>query len=516
MSELRSPQPLGAFGIPAGFMLVPGGDEITEARLELAAGRVPREWPAALEVHRLVHADDLAGALALLAEAPSDPIPRYHLWLIGIDAAATEGEAGRERLLEESARVRAALPESVAPLVDVVLHTLGLGGSPAERAPGPSVLPEVRALVLASSATEALRTGDTSRALAALFAASEAARSNAPVLQALLLATSGALKADLGDAEGAEADLAAADQGLADSDLNDVRAEVLLRRGSLAQQGAASASNARASLQEAMRHYYAGLQLVTEQSSPQVWASLNLNLATAQLAVPMSSASDQLRLGVAAQSLRASRRVFTCETHPQQWAVATLDLANALVYTPSTHQADNLVEAVELYEQVLTSGARGDDPLARARLLTNQANALAHLGVFDEARPKLHEAKSLFEQHLQHESALAVGSILEQIRQAEAENAAAPGSGSDELTDVTDLAELARRAEQMSRMPSPASFSSGMGVRVTRGVGHRGGRDGHEAGQGDRRVAGLGGIDTTPPPPTRVTVVDPSTRPTKE
>ena len=529
MTELRSPQPLGAFGIPAGFLLIDGGEDgsaVEAARETLVAGRLPREWPAELEMHRLVHADDLAGAAALVRDS-ADSVARYHRWLLGLDAGMSA-----ESIVTDAAEVRAGLPSPVAPLVDVVLHTLGLGPAPvldesdesvdsaesAESAepvdsvdsPGSAsalgrqilpgdggatsaVFPEVRALVLAAGATEALNSGDVVGAVEALQAAAEAARDSAPVLASLLLATSGGLQADLGNCTGAADDLASAETGLAGTDLGEVRAEVLLRLGALAQARAAADTDQRIALQEAMRHYYAGLQLVDEQSSPLVWGSLNLNLATAQLAVPMASASDQLRLGVAAQSLRASRRVFTPEGYPQQWAAATLDLANALVYTPSTHQADNLVEAVELYDEVLSSGVRDADPLARARLLTNQGNAPAHLGVFDEAKPKLLEARSLFEQNLEHQSALAVGTILDEIRHAQGDSAA---------TDADDLAQLARQADQMSRMPAQQSFTSGMGVRITRGGGGFGG-------------AG-GSVDTTPPPPPRVTVVDPATRPTKE
>lgn len=69
--------------------------------------------------------------------------------------------------------------------------------------------------------------------------------------------------------------------------------------------------------------------------------------------MPMTEASDQLRLGVAVQSLRNALKVFTREDHPERWASTQLNLANSLIYTPSTHQADNLVEAVELYEGVI-------------------------------------------------------------------------------------------------------------------------------------------------------------------
>ena len=126
-------------------------------------------------------------------------------------------------------------------------------------------------------------------------------------------------------------------------------------------------------------------------------------------------ASGQLRLGVAAQSLRSALTVYTKEDHPEQWASVQLNLANSLVYTPSRHQADNLVEAVELYEAVLQSRDRDTDPVGRARVLANQGNALAHLGVFDQARAKLYDARFLFEEAGDHESVRAVRGVLDEI-----------------------------------------------------------------------------------------------------
>jgi tetratricopeptide (TPR) repeat protein len=129
----------------------------------------------------------------------------------------------------------------------------------------------------------------------------------------------------------------------------------------------------------------------------------------------MVQASDQLRLGVAANSLRSALKVYTPEDYPEQWASVQLNLANSLVYTPSKHQADNLVEAVELYEAVLATRDRDSDPLGRARVLTNQGNALAHLGAFDQAKAKLYEARFLFEEQQDHESVRTVRGVLDEV-----------------------------------------------------------------------------------------------------
>jgi tetratricopeptide (TPR) repeat protein len=408
------------------------------ARVELVAGRLPAHWPDELRGHELIHADDLDGALA--AFAGPDPVARFNRWVLAPE-------------LDTAAEVRAALPGSVAPLVDVVAYTIGLAGLPAydvAELPG-----EIAALVLATQATGKLEEGDPIGAAELLAAGSRVAATRSPALAAVLLGNAGSLLREHGEAERARPVLAEAAAALAGTDLGEVRAELLHLRGSIAHEMAASGrGDARQLLQEAMADYYDGLQLISEESAPYLWASLQMNLATAHLASPMTQASDQLRLGIATQALRACRRVLTAEDYPGPWSTATLNLANALVYTPSTHQGDNLVEAVELYEEVLESGIRSDDAVGRARLLSNQGNALAHLGIFGEARAKLVEARYIFEEHLDHESVMAVRSVLDEIAKAETSDP------DDELSD------LARQAEQMARMPLPEGpFTSGMGVR---------------------------------------------------
>jgi tetratricopeptide (TPR) repeat protein len=172
-------------------------------------------------------------------------------------------------------------------------------------------------------------------------------------------------------------------------------------------------------LVRAVPQYHSALQLVTSEEAPEVWAAAHANLAAAYLTMPMMEASDQLRRGVAVQSLRNALKVYAPQSHPEQWASVQLNLANALVYAPSTHQGDNLVEAVELYEAVLRVRDRRSDPLGRARVLSNQGNVLAHLGMFDQAKAKLHEARFLFEEFEDGESVRAVRGLLDEIaRQA--------------------------------------------------------------------------------------------------
>lgn len=342
-------------------------------------------------------------ALRLVGSGPA--IDRYHAWLAEPDS-------------DEAAAVGAGLG-AYAPLTQLVAFTVGQIDTPPscpDDAPA-----ELQALVKSARASAALEANDPQGAVLELGEAINLAASVSPALTAELKVSAAEIHHMLGNAEHAR----------------------LLEAGE--------------ALNPAMTHYYDALHLVSEHTAPTVWAGIQLDLATAQLSNPMKQASDQLRLGIAAQALRACRTIFSADDHPGPWSMATLNLANALVYLPSTHQGDNLVEAVELYEEILTSGVRDNDAAGKARLLANQGNALAHLGIFDQAKAKLVEARFLFESQLDHEGALMVRSIMDEIVKANID-----------FDEDDELAALARKAEQMSRMPAEdMGVTSGMGVTIT-------------------------------------------------
>ncbi|MFV0459371.1 MAG: hypothetical protein ACK5MT_11460 [Actinomycetales bacterium] len=466
------PQPLGIFGVPAGLMLLPDSPAAEQVRRELLAGRLPARWPPELRVQELAYAGDETGALAACpapptssgitstgtggtdpeAELSADPIARYHRWLLDPSG-------------DDPTQVRAGLPAQFRPLVDVARaadHTTPMDtddqGS-GEGHPPPRLPAEVAALMLAGQAARLAGRAAPEQAAELLIRAAETAEGS-PVLAAVLRGNAGLLRRECGDPAAAGADLATAADALARTDLGLVRAELLLQLGSLAQEAAANvATDSPDLLRTAIQHYYEGLRLVSEDSAATLWATLTMNLATAHLASAMTSASDQLRLGVATQGLRAARRVFASQQDRTAWSTATLNLANALVYTPSTHQGDNLVEAVELYEEVLGSGIRDHDAAGKARVLANQGNALAHLGAFTPATAKLVEARYLFETEGDDESVLTVRGILDEIAKTQVRE-----------SDPTQ-AELARQVEQLARMPvSDAGHRSGMGVHLPDGV----------------------------------------------
>lgn len=382
-------------------------------------------------------------ALMLPGAQADEAIARYNRWVRDPESDAPD-------------EVASGLG-AYAPLVDVVAYTVGLRDTP------PTVTPDapadLRAVVASAQAAAFVERDELVAAATLLQTAADDVRDSSPILAGSLYADAGGQLRQAGRDDEAVLALETAlelltpdDDHGKDDDQREARATIHHEIGNIAHERLLAAGEP---LQRAMNHYYAGLQLVSEQSAPQTWAALQLDLATAQLATPMQQATDQLRIGIAAQSLRAARRIFDQREQPNQWASATVNLAGALVYLPSTHQEDNLVEAVDLYEEVLVSGIRGEDVASTARLLANQGNALAHLGVFDRARAKLAEARYLFESVLDHDGAAAVRSVLDEIAKA--------GVSYDANAEAADLI---RQSGQMARMPDGMGEQSGIGVTV--------------------------------------------------
>lgn len=389
------PLPVGAFPLPAGYLLVPPGPDTEDARLALLDGRLPERWPDPMRAHELALSGDSEGALAALTG--DDLVSRYNRFVLDPDHA-------------DPAQLRVELGE-LGVLVDVVLFTAGLSdlAPPVGEADA-----ELGALVLCAQASEALAADDPALATRLLDDAADLTTGVAPALTGVLLNAAAAAARQEG-APGAdvvtrlEGALRALDGA---EDLRLGRAETHLALGLALHELAADRLDM---LNRAIPHYHAALRLVLSSEAPLVWASAHANLAAAYLTIPMTEASDQLRLGVAVQSLRSALKVYTREEHPAEWASTQLNLANSLVYTPSTHQGDNLVEAVELYEAVLELRPRDTDPLGRARVLANQGNVLAHLGMFDVAKAKLYDARFIFEEFSDGESVRAVRGVLDEV-----------------------------------------------------------------------------------------------------
>ena len=412
------PLPIGAFALPFGFLLLPAGPDTEPVRQELLAGRLPRQWPARLRGHQRALEGDLDAAVRSFTGR--DPVSRFNRFVLAPDAVGPD-------------ELRAALGHPLGVLVDLVLFATGRSDTVPDPA---SVDGELAALLLAGVAVQALagapvqgtympnELGDAPPAVTLLrLAVAEAG----PVSCALAGVLHGALAQACQAAGDPGAAIAALETGIAllsGTDLRTGRAEQHLELASTYHELALSQP---ARLTRAVHHYHCALQEVSREEAPEVFAAAHAGLAAAYLTMPMAEASDQLRLGVAVGSLRAALTVYTRERHPAQWSSAQLNLANALVCAPSAHRAGNLAEAIELYEAVLGARSRTADPVGYARALANQGNALAHLGMLDEARAKLAEARVLFEESQEWDAAASVRGLLDEIGRRKGDYAAASG-----------------------------------------------------------------------------------------
>jgi tetratricopeptide (TPR) repeat protein len=253
-----------------------------------------------------------------------------------------------------------------------------------------------------------MENGDRPAAITALQSAIKAARHVSPGFAAQLLA-------QLASLETPALAIQRCREALSLSAVPHIKAEISLQLGITLQDNAHSN---KAALLEAVKAYQDALRYgVTIESNPETFALLQNNLALAYLAMPMVEAGDQLRMGIAVQSLREALKVYTKDQYPEQWASAQLNLANALQYIPTSHPEENLIQAVEIYDEILTVRQKAFDPVGYARLLANQANALAHLGIFSPAMEKLSEAYKLFQWHNEPELAASAMNLVELISQ---------------------------------------------------------------------------------------------------
>jgi tetratricopeptide (TPR) repeat protein len=410
---LHRPQPLGIFAWPVGNLLLPrvadeqlptsqsGADEqllmSQAAALALLNGERPSAWPEAWQFYAAALDGDLDRAKHLLA-ADTGPVAAYNRFMLE-PSPARYAEASR------------AATGKLAVLVAVGAYSVGLG----DHLPAADALDgELAAHLLAAHAAAALAGGDSSRAIDWLEQAVSAARAASPLLAAQLL---GQLVGLLRDSpQRCHEALPLAQQAVqlaSQTPLVRLRAELWYTLGETFHQ---LADNRRDWLLQAVKAYQQAIQCgLSLDSHPDLYAQTQNNLGLAYLAIPVVSASDQLRWAIAVQSLREALKVYTRPTHPQRWASVALNLANALQYMPSGHPADNLMQAVELYDQILEVRDRAADPLGYARVLANQANALAHLGIFPVALEKLNEAYKLFHWHNETDAAASVLQLVEQI-----------------------------------------------------------------------------------------------------
>jgi tetratricopeptide (TPR) repeat protein len=404
---LERPQPIGAFPLPAGYLLLPPTSD-RAAAAALLRGGVPEGWPVEWWFFAAALDGDAESALSANDEG-NGPLAAYNRFVL---APSTEHYAAA-----------LAIP-ALRPLTAVIGYALGFRDHPPLIG---GLDGELRAHVLAAHAAHALTKGRPLDAIHHLETAVEAARSPSPLFASQLLGQLAAvLRDDQGHAAGAVSCYEEALRLASDTPLARLRAELWFGLGVTYQ---AQADGRREMLLEAAKAYQQAIQCgLSPDAHADLYAEAQNNLGLAYLSVPATSASDQLRMAVAVQSFREALRVYTRDAHPERWASTTLNLANALQYMPSGHPAHNLMQAVELYDEVLTVRARPADPVGYARVLANQANALAHLGMFAPALEKLSEAHKLFHWHDQPDAAASVMELVAQISACR-ERAAEPVGG---------------------------------------------------------------------------------------
>lgn len=399
-SVVSRPQPVGVFALPAGYFLVPSDPELDEIRVGLCQGKLPETFPAKLDFYRLALEDDLEASMAAING--DDLLARANRFLL---------EPSREELA--ALLSEASDDPCMHSHIEMLGFVLGLALDP----PDPSNADgEFAAQAHAARATLALERGDTAAAIEELEAGAQAASEAKTTLTGQILGQLANVQLDEGGTKRAGVTFQAAIDNLAGSDLFQALAELHVSAGAMYQEMSESAPRL---MQKAIDHYHSALALVTSKVSPETVAIANANLGLAYITMPMTQASDQLRVGVAIQSMRDALDFFTPENNKDRWSSTQLNLANALVYMPSKHQGENIAEAVGLYEGVLQHRDRHTDPGGRARVLANQGNALAHLGIFDDAKAKLHEARALFEELEEDEAVRSVRSVLDEIAREE-------------------------------------------------------------------------------------------------
>jgi tetratricopeptide (TPR) repeat protein len=389
------PQPIGVFPGAAGFFLlpsVPEGDSLLPLLLRgYLPDMCPENWRffvAAIEGE----SEDLV--LSLLPQGPEGIYNRFVL----------------EPNVQTYALGRESLEGDVSLLLDAVAWRLGLRETPP---PYDGTAGEIRAFLLATQAYGAFQRNDWSEGLALLLEAAKTVRDVSPVFSARLYAEWAATKQMLGDHSQETVEGYRCALGLLEtSSFQEARAELWFQLGTAYQTGA---EGRKGPLLEAVRCYHEALKVYRKDTYPESYAMVHMNLALAYLAMPAMDRGARLRAAAAIQSLREALRIFRQDTHPEHWASATVNLANALQHVKTSHPEDNLWEAVALYEEVLAVRRPEEDPVGYARVLANQGNALAHLGAFSRAVPRLEEAGRLFRAHGEHEAAESVEDILAEI-----------------------------------------------------------------------------------------------------
>ena len=388
-AKIPRPQPVGIFPLPRSHLLVPPGHDAARAQLMLGCAEA---WEG------------------LGASAGDGLLDRYNAFV-------------QSPSLDELAAIEAVGDPAITSLVRAAAFAHGL----VDRIPEPGPLDgELAALVRMTAAAGWIERADWARAEEELRAAVAAARDPAPVFAAILAMQHAEVLGMLpeGDPVAILGRLDEAARLAESARLPLLAAEIRMRRGVALQQAAADGD--RPKLLEAVACYQQALAAgISAESSPACYGQVQNNLGLAYLSMPSRASSDLLRTGIAVQSFRQALTVYDRDRDPDMWSSVKMNLASALQYLPSSHPEENLMQAVDAYEDVLQVRTEARDPVAHARVLLNQANALAHLGIFKPAIEKLAHAYKLFSWHDRFEESLTAKEMLDQVQQRDADSRAA-------------------------------------------------------------------------------------------
>lgn len=397
------PQPIGIFPLPANFLLLPEEAKNTNFLDDLMVGISNGECPPELLFYKFAIDGEIEKSLANLPKDDS-PETKFNDFILN---------SSQEKHLQ----LKQEFTGNHERLLDVAAYALNYISEPPsfENLDG-----EIRAIVLLTNASYNIEQGKIEIAVDLLQEALEYAKPVSPMFYGQLLIS---LAETQHQFFGADANVIQtytnALNVLKDSELEAVKASIYMNLGICYQE---ISEGRRGALLEAVRCYQEALKFYTKEEFPEEFAFAQNNLALAYLSMPLVEAGDQLRVAIAIQALRECLKVYQRETHGELWASTQLNLANALQYAPTSHIEENLQEAVNIYEEILSVRKATENPVGYARLLANQGNALAHLGIFEHAVPKLTEAKAIFSQVEDIESANSIGEILGEIEQQLSQN----------------------------------------------------------------------------------------------
>jgi tetratricopeptide (TPR) repeat protein len=385
------PQPIGIFPMPANFLLLPESWQDSADYQNTLQGIFPKED----SFFKFAIDGEQEKALAELTD--DLPETKFNRFILNTSP-------------ENYNQLKEELTGDYRKLLDVAAFTLNYIPEP------PTVENldcELLAFVLMVQASHKIELGEIESAINLLVKASETAKSVSPILYGQVLTSLAEIKHQFlgANVEVIQTYKLALDT-LKKSELESNKASLNMNLGICYQE--MSGGN-RGALLEAVKCYQEALKFFTREQFPEEFAFAQNNLALAYLSIPTIEASDQLRVAIAIQALREALKVYQRETHPELWASTQLNLANALQYAPTSHVQENLEESVRIYEEILEVRRPTENPIGYARLLANQGNALAHLGIFEHALPKLNEAMNIFNQIGDTDSANSIKEILDEI-----------------------------------------------------------------------------------------------------